>query len=55
MPRLRDIAECIGRYEPSLVDGEARVRAAVAVVLREQDDQTEVIFIERASRAGDPW
>lgn len=55
MPRLRDIAECIGRYEPSLVDGEARVRAAVAVVLREEDDQTEVLFIERASRAGDPW
>ncbi len=55
MPRLRDIAESIGRYELTLVDGEARVRAAVAVVLRERDDQAEVLFIERASRAGDPW
>ncbi len=55
MPRLRDIAECIGRYEPSLVEDEARVRAAVAVVLREEDDQAEVLFIERASRTGDPW
>ena len=55
MPRPRDIAQRVSRYQPILVDGEDRVRAAVAVVLRGQDDQAEVLFIERASRTGDPW
>ena len=55
MPRPRDLAQRISRYQPILVDGEDRVRAAVAVVLRGQDDQAEVLFIERASRTGDPW
>ena len=55
MPRPRDIAQRVSRYQPILVDGEDRVRAAVAVVLRGQDDQAEVLFIARASRTGDPW
>lgn len=55
MPRLRHIAERIGRYQPVLVDGDSRVRAAVAVVLREADERAELLFIERATRAGDPW
>ena len=55
MPRPRDVADCIGAYEPLLVLGEDRVRAAVAVVLRWQDEQAQVLFIERASRHGDPW
>ncbi|MFP6607337.1 MAG: CoA pyrophosphatase [Myxococcota bacterium] len=55
MPRPGDIAQRVSRYQPILVDGEDRVRAAVAVVLRGQDDQAEVLFIERASRTGDPW
>ena len=55
MPRPRDLAQRISRYQPILVDGEDRVRAAVAVVLRGQDDQAEVLFIVRASRTWDPW
>ena len=55
MPRPRDVADCIGAYEPLLVPGEDRVRAAVAVVLCWRDDQAQVLFIERASRQGDPW
>jgi len=55
MPRPRDIADRIGAYEPVLVPGEDRVRAAVAVVLHWQGDDAQVLFIERASREGDPW
>ena len=30
-------------------------RAAVAVILRERSEGPEVLFIERATRSGDPW
>ena len=30
-------------------------RSAVALVLRERDDQLEVLMIKRAERDGDPW
>ena len=55
MPRPQDLVQRIGRYHPVLIDAEERLRAAVAVVLRWQADQAEVLFIERASRTGDPW
>lgn len=32
-----------------------RARAAVALILREREGRPEVLFIERASRDGDPW
>lgn len=55
MPRPRDVEDRLGAYEPLLVPGEDRVRAAVAVVLCWQEDEPQVLFIERASRTGDPW
>ncbi|MEE2674216.1 MAG: CoA pyrophosphatase [Myxococcota bacterium] len=55
MPRPSDIAQRMGRYQPNLVEGDDRARAAVAVVLRGLDDDAEVLFIERATRTGDPW
>lgn len=39
------------RYTP----GENTRQAAVAVVLREGADDTEVLFIKRAVKEGDPW
>jgi 8-oxo-dGTP pyrophosphatase MutT (NUDIX family) len=54
VPQLHHIAKSLERYEPSLVSS-APARAAVAVILRERGQQVELLFIERASRAGDPW
>ena len=47
--RLRD-----RKPEPCAVDSAVR-QAAVAVVLRERDDNIEVLFIKRTERPGDPW
>ena len=35
--------------------GPVQKRAAVAIVLREEDDQVELLMIRRAQRVGDPW
>lgn len=40
--------------QPPPANGAAR-EAAVAVVLRERHGGTEMLFIQRAERAGDPW
>jgi len=53
--RLDTIAHSLEGYVPSLVADPARARAAVAMILRERDARTEVLFIERAAREGDPW
>jgi 8-oxo-dGTP pyrophosphatase MutT (NUDIX family) len=55
VPRLDDISRSLRSYQPNLVDVAGRARAAVALVLREQGERAEVLFIERASREGDPW
>lgn len=53
-----DIRHALAARPPLLVDDPTRPRAAVAVVLREGDDPSrgpDVLLIERARRAGDPW
>ncbi len=55
MPSLEEIAKRLESYEPSLVDPHDRARAAVAMILRERDARSEVLFIERAKKDGDPW
>lgn len=42
-------------YEPSIPFDQAIHRAAVAAVLRAGTVGPELLFIERAARAGDPW
>ena len=47
-------------FTPTLVSpGEKTRQAAVAIILREAPmdsaEQTEVLFIQRAERPGDPW
>ena len=53
---LPSIRRSLEAHEPQRVaaDSDAR-QAAVAVVLRERDERTEVLFIQRAERPGDPW
>ncbi len=43
------------RFEPERVPTAGLNRAAVAVVLRDHPSGPELLFIERATRDGDPW
>jgi 8-oxo-dGTP pyrophosphatase MutT (NUDIX family) len=52
---LAKIQKALGDHRPQLIEGEARGRAAVAVVLRDDAGPMELLFIERARREGDPW
>jgi 8-oxo-dGTP pyrophosphatase MutT (NUDIX family) len=55
MPHLLDIRGRLAKHEPKTLTSPSNQGAAVAVVLREADGGPEVLFIERARRAGDPW
>ena len=55
MPTLADIRRALSPHEATLISDEDKRRAAVALVLRERAGVTEVLFIERATREGDPW
>jgi 8-oxo-dGTP pyrophosphatase MutT (NUDIX family) len=56
MPRLSEIERSLARYRPRLIEGSGLARAAVAMVLRDgADGSPEVLLIERARRARDPW
>jgi 8-oxo-dGTP pyrophosphatase MutT (NUDIX family) len=52
---LAGIRGALAGHRPTLVALDGRGRAAVAVVLRERAGLPEVLLIERARRAGDPW
>jgi 8-oxo-dGTP pyrophosphatase MutT (NUDIX family) len=55
MPRVKEIRERFLGFRPQRVGAEGDDRAAVALVLRDREDGPEVLFIERATRSGDPW
>ncbi|MDE0350365.1 MAG: CoA pyrophosphatase [Gammaproteobacteria bacterium] len=53
---IPDIQARLAGHEPVRFRARADTRqAAVAVVLREHDGDTEVLFIQRAVKEGDPW
>ena len=54
MPTLDLIQKTLAEHKPELLEIEAR-RAAVAMILREQSDNTEMLMIRRAEHDGDPW
>lgn len=55
MVESEHISNAVRSYSPRLVSAGSRGRAAVALMLREQQYGPEMLFIERARRAGDPW
>jgi 8-oxo-dGTP pyrophosphatase MutT (NUDIX family) len=55
MSPLDRIRAAFARHEPRLVHPEGRRRAAVAMILRQAQPLPELLLIERARRAGDPW
>ena len=56
MPRIEEIRHALAGYEPSLAKGDPERHASVALVLREGAGRSsEILFIERAEKEGDPW
>jgi 8-oxo-dGTP pyrophosphatase MutT (NUDIX family) len=52
---IDEIRRALAAHPAVSIDAEAAARAAVAMLLREGSGGAEVLFIERAARAGDPW
>jgi 8-oxo-dGTP pyrophosphatase MutT (NUDIX family) len=55
MPSLADIQRLLADRQPCLLPTGSLKHAAVALVLREGEAGTEVLFIERARHESDPW
>jgi 8-oxo-dGTP pyrophosphatase MutT (NUDIX family) len=55
MCKVESIRAALASHRPQLIEPDDCKRAAVALVLREIDGRTEVLFIERALHEGDPW
>ena len=52
---LAQINRLLSDYSPTIVDPVGRKEAAVSLILREGLTGAELLFIERAHRADDPW
>jgi 8-oxo-dGTP pyrophosphatase MutT (NUDIX family) len=50
-----DIRRALVEYEPALREGRLKHRAAVAIVLTDNAGSLDLLLIERARRADDPW
>jgi 8-oxo-dGTP pyrophosphatase MutT (NUDIX family) len=56
VPRIDEIRRALSAYQPTLSQRELERRASVALVLREGlGHGSEILFIERAEKHGDPW
>lgn len=55
MIRIEQIKERLALHEPLTLDVEAKRHAAVAMLLREKGNRTEVLLIRRAEHEKDPW
>jgi 8-oxo-dGTP pyrophosphatase MutT (NUDIX family) len=55
VPTIAEISELFSRYSHKKQYAEGRTRAAVALVLRQLPGDIEILFIERATDARDPW
>ena len=49
------VRERLRSHRPAVVEGTTYARAAVAIVLRDCDQEAEFVVIHRAHRRGDPW
>jgi 8-oxo-dGTP pyrophosphatase MutT (NUDIX family) len=52
---LYNISECLDKYQPEDYAVAGRTHASVAMILREVQDDLELLFIERAADLRDPW
>ena len=49
------IATAVAAYKPPLIQIVGQRQAAVALIMREIEDEAEILFIQRASSSSDPW
>lgn len=54
-PDFSDVAAALSAHLPTEVPPSGLTGAAVALILRRGEEGLELLFIERASRDGDPW
>jgi ADP-ribose pyrophosphatase YjhB (NUDIX family) len=56
VPRIDEIRRALTAHRPTLRELESARRASVALVLRDAGRRgSEILFIERAEKEGDPW
>jgi len=55
MTTFDNIARILARHQPAIPALPTHTRAAVALILRARTHGLEILVIERAPRAGDPW
>lgn len=55
LPTAEQIREVFAVRQPAILPLESRRHAAVAMLFRQGPEGAEILFIERATRAGDPW
>jgi len=55
MPSIDEVRSAFAQFRPQIVTDLPKRRAAVAIALCEGSGELQVLFIERASREGDPW
>jgi ADP-ribose pyrophosphatase YjhB (NUDIX family) len=56
VPRIDEIRRALTAHQPTLRERESARRASVALVLRDAGASgSEILFIERAEKEGDPW
>ena len=55
MIAIAAIRAALSHHQPLLATTSDKTPAAVALVLRERDGQTQLLFIERTRQEGDPW
>ena len=52
---IDEVEDRLGTAAPWCDPNPAKMRASVALILREMDDDLEALFIRRADHEGDPW
>ena len=55
MSHIAAIRHALVRQRPRVLEEETRHRAAVSLVLREEDAAAHLLFIQRAEHPDDPW
>lgn len=55
MPSIDEVRSAFAQYRPQIISNWPKRRAAVAIALCERSGELQILFIERASREGDPW
>lgn len=55
LPTLAEIGARLAASRPAVLPPDQRIRAVVAMVLREGNAGPELLFIERAAHDADPW